>query len=352
MLKKIILVIVSIFVLLLIVAIVLPIIYKDKIIALVKTEINNNVNAKVDFKSFDLTLISSFPDFTISLNNLSVVGINEFAGDTLTAIDELNVTVDIMSVIKGDKISIEGISLAKPYFNLLVLKDGKANWDITKPSTDTTAAAAEQSKFKIALKKYSIENGILNYDDESMGFKMSMANLNHSGKGDFTQDIFLLNTQTTADAMNMWYGGVKYFNEIKTNLKADLDMDMINSKYTFKENELSLNELVLGFDGFIAMPKEDIALDLKFDARKNDFKNFISLIPGVYSKDFKDLKSSGKLEFNGFVKGVYNDTKMPGFGLNLKLQNGMFQYPSLPVAVNNVQMNLAINNTDGVPDHT
>ncbi len=352
MFKKIILVIVSIFVLLLIAAFVLPIIYKDKIIAMAKTEINNNVNAKVDFKSFDLTLISSFPDFNISLNKLSVVGINEFEGDTLTAIDELSATVDIMSVIKGDKISIEGISLEKPYFNLLVLKDGKANWDIAKPSTDTTTAAAEQSKFKIALKKYSIENGILNYDDESMGFKMSMENLNHSGKGDFTQDIFLLNTNTTADALNMWYGGVKYFNEIKTILKADLDMDMINSKYTFKENELSLNELVLGFDGFIAMPKDDIAMDLKFNARKNDFKNFISLIPGVYSKDFKDLKSSGKLEFNGFVKGIYNDTKMPGFGLNLKLQNGMFQYPSLPVAVNNVQMNLAINNADGVPDHT
>lgn len=352
MFKKIILVIVSIFVLLLIAAIVLPIIYKDKIIAMVKTEINNNVNAKVDFKSFDLTLISSFPDFTISLNNLSVVGINEFAGDTLTAIDELSATVDVMSVIKGDKISIEGISLLKPYINLMVLKNGKANWDIAKPSTNKTETASEQSKFKIALKKYSIEKGILKYEDESLGFKMSMLNLNHKGKGDFTQDLFVLNTNTTADAMNLWYGGVKYFNEIKTNLKADLDMDMVNSKYTFKENELSLNELVLGFDGFIAMPKDDIAMDLKFNARKNDFKNFVSLIPGVYSKDFKDLKSSGKLEFNGFVKGVYNDTKMPGFGLNLKLQNGMFQYPSLPVAVNNVQMSLAINNADGVPDHT
>lgn len=40
------------------------------------------------------------------------------------------------------------------------------------------------------------------------------------------------------------------------------------------------------------------------------------------------------------------------FGVNLKVQNGNFQYPSLPVAINNVQLNLHIKNADGVPDHT
>ena len=61
--------------------ILLPIIFKDKIVAKVKTEINNNVNAKADFKSFDLTLLSSFPDFTFTLNDFSIIGIKEFEGD-------------------------------------------------------------------------------------------------------------------------------------------------------------------------------------------------------------------------------------------------------------------------------
>lgn len=192
----------------------------------------------------------------------------------------------------------------------------------------------------------------MNYDDASMEFKITMDNLNHTGKGDFTQDLFVLNTNTDVDAINLWYGNVKYMHNIRTAIKADMDMDMINSKYTFKENELSLNELVIGLDGFVAMPTDDIKMDIKFNARKNEFRNFISLIPGVYSKDFKDLKSSGKLAFSGFVKGTYNEKKMPGFGVVVKLENGMFQYPSLPTAVNNVQMDLTIKNADGVPDHT
>lgn len=30
----------------------------------------------------------------------------------------------------------------------------------------------------------------------------------------------------------------------------------------------------------------------------------------------------------------------------------MFQYPTLPVGVNNVNVDLTINNPDGIPDHT
>ena len=194
--------------------------------------------------------------------------------------------------------------------------------------------------------------GLVKYNDGQSGMKALVNNLNHKGKGDFTQDLFTLFTTTSIDALDFSYGGIRYFNKTKTNLKADLDMDLSHSKYTFKENELSLNELVLGFDGFVSMPGNDIDMDIKFNAKKTEFKNFISLIPGVYQEGFKDLKSSGKLALDGFVKGKYNDKTMPGFGLNVLIQNGMFQYPSLPSAVNNVQMDLKIINADGVPDHT
>jgi hypothetical protein len=333
-------------------AIILPIVYKEKIVALVKEEVNKNINAKVDFGDFELSLIRSFPNFSLSINDLSVVGLNDFQGDTLTSAKELHFTIDIMSVINGGQIDIRSIRLNQAYINLIVLKDGSANWDIAKSDSTSTTTSSEPTKFKVALKKYALENSKLSYDDESMGFKMTMDNLNHSGNGDFTQDLFVLNTNTSADASNMWYGGVKYLHNVKTNLKADLEMDMPNMKFTFKENELALNELVIGMDGWVAMPKEDIDMDLKFDAKKNEFRYFLSMIPGVYSEGFKDLKSSGTLALKAFVKGRFNDKQMPGFGLDLKVQNGSFKYPSLPIGVNNVQMDLNVNNPDGVPDHT
>ncbi|MBK9319645.1 MAG: AsmA family protein [Bacteroidetes bacterium] len=132
MLKKILIVAGVLLVLIVGAAVLLPIIYKDKIVALVKEEVNKNINAKVDFGDFDLTILSSFPDFTIKIDQLSVIGIAPFEGDTLTSAKQLALTVDIMSVIKGSQIDIESIELNQAFINLIVLKDGRANWDIAK----------------------------------------------------------------------------------------------------------------------------------------------------------------------------------------------------------------------------
>lgn len=350
--KKILLILSVLIVAILGAAIILPIVYKDKIVAMVKEDVNKNVNAKVDFGDFDLSLIKSFPNFSLSLENLSVIGVAPFQGDTLTSAKELSLTIDLMSLIKGDQIDIRSISLNESFINLIILKDGKANWDIAKADSTKPDVATEPSKFKVALRKYEIVNSRISYDDQSMGFKMTLDQLNHTGKGDFTQDLFVLSTRTEAATTNMWYGGVKYLHKVNTLLTADIDMDMPNMKFTFKDNELTLNELVLGMTGWVAMPKEDIDMDLKFAIRKNEFRNFLSMVPGVYKDGFKDLKSSGSLALSAYVKGIFNDKKMPAFGLEVKIQNGQFQYPSLPVGVNNVQVDLKINNSDGIPDHT
>ena len=69
---------------------------------------------------------------------------------------------------------------------------------------------------------------------------------------------------------------------------------------------------------------EDISMDLKFNSPQTDFKYLMSLVPGAYNENFKDVKTSGKLACNGFVKGVYSEHTMPGFGINLTIDNGNF----------------------------
>lgn len=330
----------------------LPFIFKDKILVKVKTEINNNVNAKVDFSGFDISIFRSFPNLTLVLENLSVVGVADFEGDTLAAIKTTGVTLDVMSVISGDVIEIRGVSLDDPRIQLLVMENGKANWDIAKPSSDTATTSSEPSQFKAALKKYEVSKGYILYDDRSLGFRLEMEGFNHKGSGDFTQDLFTLSTKSDIASMIMAYGGVNYIYKAKAKLDADLEMDMVNSKYTFKENEVQLNELSMGLDGYILMPADDIDMDLKFDVRKNEFRHFISMIPGMYREGFDNVQSKGSLAFNGFIKGKYNETSLPGFGVNLTVADGMFKYPDLPTALNNVSVDLNVNNPDGIPDHT
>lgn len=340
----------------LIIIIATPFFFKEQIIQIVKDKINENINAKVNYGKFEFTLFSSFPDFSLSLDSLIILNVGDFEGDTLLYAENLSLGLNLMSVIKGKEYKINTISINKPRIHAKVLNNGKANWDITKPSNESANIPApppsESSTFKMTLKKFEIINGYIVYDDASMNIKTKIVNLNHSLYGDFTSDVFLMETNTDIEKFTLNYGGITYLNNVKTVIKADLDANMQNFKFTFKNNEFSLNELTIGLDGFFAMPKEDIDVDLKFKTNQTEFKHILSLIPSVYTDDFSSVKTAGLLSLNGFVKGIYNEVKMPSFGLKLNIKDAMFQYPSLPKSATNIQIDLVINNKTGNPDAT
>lgn len=345
--KRILLTFVVLIVLVLGAAILIPILFKDKIEAAVKREVNKNINAVVDWGEWDITILKSFPDLTVEIENVKVSNVAPFEGIDLARIAALTATVDIKSVF-GDKIDIKRIGLVKPYIHVKVLEDGRANWDIAKPdSTMETTSTDTASAFNIGLREYWIEDGTLIYDDASLTYYMDLYGLDHRGSGDLTQDLFTLSTTTHADTANVVFDGIKYLKNVKADIKADLDMDMPNMKFTFKENEATINQLTLGFDGWLAMPTDDMDMDIKWNTKKTDLGTLLSLVPAEFAADLTGVQMSGKAGFSGFVKGIYNDNSMPAFGLDVDVDKGRFKYPDLPSSVEDIYVDLNISCPQG-----
>ena len=341
--------------LVLILLVLVPVIFKDNLVQLVKDEANKNLNATVNFGDFDLSIFSNFPNLTFTINDVEVAGIEDFEGVKLAKIGTLSTTLDVMNVVTGSQISINSISVENADFYIKVLETGKANYDEAKPSEETEEATPEEEgggDFKMALKEYSLKNVNFVYDDALYAFFMEMRSFNHTGKGDFTLDVFLLETKSTIEQFTMKYENLAYLKNTKVDLDMNLEMDLTNFKFTFKENELMLNQLALNFDGWLAMPADDIDMDLTFGAPNNTFKSILSLVPAVYSKDFEGIETSGNFTLAGMVKGTYNEVKMPAFNMDLKVNNARFNYPDLPKSAENINIDLLIDNKDGVDDNT
>src|SRR5690606_14394231 len=134
--------------------------------------------------------------------------------------------------------------------------------------------------------------------------------------------------------------GTEYVTDKRLEADVAMNLNLPESIYTFQENNIKVNDFAFGFDGFLAMPGEDIGMDITFGAKENTFKSLLSLVPGMYREDFDKVKTEGDLEFNGFAKGIYSETDslMPAFNLALKVNNAMFQYPDLPMAVENINV--------------
>ncbi|MFZ1694379.1 MAG: AsmA-like C-terminal region-containing protein [Flavobacteriales bacterium] len=349
-LKRILLTVLILFVLLIASAVLIPILFKDKIEAAVKDEVNKSLSATVNWGEWDITILKSFPDLTVEISDVSVVNQAPFEGIELARIGRLIATVDIKSVF-GDRIDIKRIGLDKPRIHVKVLEDGRANWDIAKADTaavaEETPVDTDASKFNIGLREYWIEDARVIYDDASLPYYMDLLGLDHKGTGDFTQDLFVLRTTTHADTLNVVFDGVKYLRNVRLDIKADLDMDMPNMKFTFKENELAVNDLVLGFDGFVAMPGDPIDMDISWNAKKTDFGTLLSLVPAAFASDLSGVQMSGKAGFSGYVKGTYAEETMPGFGLVVDVDNGRFKYPDLPASVDDIFVDLKVTSPGG-----
>lgn len=327
----------------LVLLLVLPFAFKGRIIEKVRTEINKNLNATVEFGDVRLSLIRNFPNASLGLNDLKIIGAAPFDRDTLVAIERTHLTMDLFSLFGDGGFEIKSISLTRPDLLLKVLKDGTANWDIVKETEEEEVTGEEA--FVLQLKSVKIAEGNVAYLDDEGEIYVNVDDLNGVLRGDLSLDVTDISTRnTTIGAFSLRYGQLPVLSNVSAKLTAEMEANLVEEVYTFRENEFLLNELPVSFDGVISMPGDDIVMDFTFSALQSDFKNFLSIIPAVYTKDFSALKTSGSMELEGFVKGIYNDEETPGFGLKLGIQDGMFQYPDLPASVSNVQLRLNVDN--------
>ena len=355
--KKALFITLGVIVFLLVALAVAPFLFKDKIKAAVDEQLAKNINGKVwyDADRFSLTFFSNFPNLTVSVGGIGLVSnAEQFKGDTLFTADEFKLAVNVMSVISGDKIDVKGIYLVKPYIATLVDTNGVMSWSVlTFP--DTTAAAPEDtaaSTLSLKIEKWKITEGTIIYDDKSLATYAKFTNFNHEGSGDINADVYDLDTYTHIEKTYARYDGVTYLNNQTFDAKAVMNIDLKNSKYTFKDNEFALNDFKFGFDGSLAMPADSsMVFDIKFDVKETTFKNLLSLIPAVFTKDYDKIKTSGSLACNGYLKGVMKNEQIPGFGLTLLVKDGTLQYPDLPSGIKNVNIDLNVDDKDGIMDH-
>lgn len=336
-------------------AFIIPIVFKDNIKTAIDQEIAKQVNADVlfDIDQFDITLFRNFPNATAEIRELGVFNRAPFEGTPLFVVQRLDVEVNLKDLLFGDELRLKGITLVQPLINIKVLPDGRANWDITYPSTDTMAVEAEEpSKFSFGIDHWEIVDGDVVYDDQSIPFTLSIKGLNHTGSGDFNESLFDMTTRTVGDSVSVGYDGVTYVSDKRLEADMVLGISEEYTKYTFKENMARVNDFALAFDGWFKMNEDSYDMDITYETQESTFKSLLSLVPGMYTQDFGSIETEGQLSFKGMVKGLFSDSQMPAFNLAVLVNDAMFKYPDLPTAVTNINIDLLVDNKDGIIDNT
>lgn len=339
---------------LLLLLVLLPFLFRDRIAARVQREIAQSVNAHVRWSGVGLSLLRDFPNVTFRLDNLSVTGAERFEGDTLVAMRQLRIVLDLGSVLRnlrrGDAIVVRELDMQRPLARLRVLEDGTANWDIFRERPADTAGTSRA--LSLSLRELSMRDGSIRYDDRKSDVAAALSGLEVALNGDFAKEKFDLATRVRASEASLRFAGIPYLDRVSLALDANVGADMRARRFTFTRNQLRLNALVLAFAGTVGLGDENTALNLTFSTPSTDFAGILSLVPAIYAKDFKSIQTAGSMSVSGRVQGDYGPKAFPRFALRARVQNGAFRYPDLPLPARDISLDLAVDNPGGNVDST
>lgn len=333
----------------------LPFLFRGRIEEGVQAAIERSVDARVRWTDVGLSVLRDFPDVTFRLGDLAVTGVGGFEGDTLVAMSQLRVVLDLGSVIgnlrRGDPIVVRELEMLRPVARLVVLEDGTANWDIVRErpsssSVDTAGALA------LSLRQLVVRDGDIRFDDRQSDLAAALRRLELELDGDFASNRFGLATRVRAADVSLRFAGVPYLGGVTLALDTDIDADMLARRFTFTDDQLRLNDLALAFAGSVAAGDTNTALDLTFSAPSTDFAHILSLVPAIYARDFASLQTSGSMSVSGSLRGEYGPDAFPALAVRAQVRDGAFRYPDLPLPARDIALDLSIDNPGGHVDRT
>ena len=339
---------------LLAVLIIVPVAFQGKIKEIVITEGNKLLNAEFGFDDLDISLLRDFPKASVGLEGFWLKGVDEFAGDTLISVGNLEVAVNVMSIFGNSGFDVTKVAVEDTYVKAIVLEDGRPNWDVMKATAEEEEEDTTASSFRIQLQRVVVDNLNIIYDDRQGGMYADIANFNIRCSGDMAADNALLKLKAAIDALTFRMDGVPLLSKVRMRADLDVDADFVNGRYTLKENTLALNAIQATVDGWAALPADGpMDMDIKLNTSDISFKEILSLIPAIYAKDFEGLKADGSVSLHAYAKGqLVGDSIVPQFEAALKVSDGSFRYPALPTGVDNIEVMAKVCNPGGDIDLT
>ena len=331
-----------------------PFIFQNQIKNMVRNFINNSVNANVEFADVSLSFLSSFPQANVTVDVLKITNFEPFKDETLASVKSLSFDMSIKELFKkADEgpVVVNSIYIDEALVNLKINKFGDANYDIAKEKENTDASTAESGNFSLSIEDYAITKSVFTYLDEGSNTQLHVTELDHSGNGTFSESVSELNTKSEAN-VTLSIDSTEYLSNNRIKLDALIDLDLENSKYTFKENKGLVNDLPLEFSGYLQLVEGGQDIDITFQNPGSTFKDFLAVIPKTYSKNISNVETSGNFKVNGKIKGLVTETTIPTLDINIASNNASFKYPDLPKRVENISINAAIKNTTGNVDDT
>lgn len=274
----------------------------------------------------DLTFFSTFPCFCASVKD--VVIINPVTGaqsDTVLAVPELVVALDLMKAIKGD-IYIKQCRLKDAQANIYIAADGLTNYNVLAlPESEETPEEDTLSNEGWRLNSFGWDEDLivsartLTFVDEKDTISASLQNASISVAGLEKDTLIGALLDVKAEHIYASLKGETYANDMRIKLHMPALLANGSERVIIDGTELQINEFGLTLDGEAGTPcfqSGEYNMDLTLRTGKWDIESLLALVPAQFTSSIAEYNLHGDIALDVTAKGTYSDTQMPDITLH------------------------------------
>lgn len=319
-----------------------------KLTSVVKQQVPKFINCHYEIGEVELTFFNTFPTFGIKVNDLILI--NPLQGaptDTLAAIDEVVGTVDISAWFKNNELVVDELICKNSTVTIFYDSLGHSNFDVIVYSSEDTVATA----FIAGLNNIQFENVDFRYVDNSLKTKVLIDDLYGTLNGSFASGTLISDISIDNSIISVGYSGENYLDKAETSLKLVSEISVSPMSVDIKEASGSIGSLPFFAKGSLKVDTvtNNLLFDIDYHIKESQASQVLAMVPASYSSYFDGVTFVGNVAADGSIKGIYNQSTMPIFGVNLQFNNAKAAYREIPLQLHDLNGQLEIS-TDGMTD--
>lgn len=322
----------------------------EKVTKVVNTYADKYLNADVQFKKVDITFLSTFPNFYLTLDSGSIVShaISEDSAsydqrrDSLLSFDACRIQLDPIKYLKTKDVDIAEITFDGVSAYAYVSPEGKANWDIALPSepdTTETEFVLEDYVNSVNVNKISFNTKSVVYDDCQSKMLASFDKLKFSLAGDFYQMKTAAEVSAEFEGLSIRTDSVQLASDLAIGLETKLLADLNSSRFDLDSASLYVNKNQFKLDGYVIMPDTDaIDINMWVNGKIPALDLLKQLVPAYYLPIIRQVDVKGALDVDACITGTYAKNSFPEIKASLFVDNAYLNYHPLGFDISDINL--------------
>jgi len=306
---------------LLLLAVLIPLLFEDKIKALFVAELNKSLATPVtiDEENIHVSLLKHFPEASVIFNEVGIRESFPNAQKNFLEANEISLLFNFWDIVHGNY-TIEHIVVKDGFCHLITDKKGNINYKFWKESEDTSSSA-----FQMQLDKVDLQNVDIRYLDYVYNQDIQCLVNTCAFTGNFTDAQYTMQATGNVLSKRIRIGSDSYLVNKETDIDTKLLVDVAQDAYTFEGGSITVDQNTFLLNGSIKLAGDDY-YDLHVQGDEINLSGLLLLLPGSISSNLETLKTTGDIDFSTNIVGYYTKTKNPQIDIDFSVRDGSIKH--------------------------